>query len=327
MRCCSTRRNSTSSHSPASTICHSQHSGIAQRAYGGRELAQGGQATAEHGLEGKEGHGHADEHPPQPCAAESRAQRAAAQEQQDGQDDHGRQLQRGLGDGLRGFRWPLRLHSGEAPAQHEDGEQGEVDQRTGQSFRGRRQSGAVVVAAVPASREQPGDGGKGAAEHGQQEKGFDQVRAGHARQRGQRQGIGTCRHDRCDEGGTSGQVDGHGPASCADVTRAPRGIRHPTNDRGALHQVENGLSSRDGRLADDIPGRMRRSVIAVAVESVERASHRPASGGRMSSTRSSNRAEKLEQIARIVLGAALAAAVFWAMADGGMPWSMTGGGP
>ncbi len=47
----------------------------------------------------------------------------------------------------------------------------------------------------------------------------------------------------------------------------------------------------------------------------------------MSSTRSSNRAEKLEQIARIVLGAALAAAVFWAMADGGMPWSMTGGGP
>lgn len=48
----------------------------------------------------------------------------------------------------------------------------------------------------------------------------------------------------------------------------------------------------------------------------------------MSSTRSSNRAAKLEQIARIVLGAALAAAVLWAMAEGGAPWSVdTSGGP
>lgn len=48
----------------------------------------------------------------------------------------------------------------------------------------------------------------------------------------------------------------------------------------------------------------------------------------MSSTRSSNRAAKLEQIARIVLGAALAAAVVWAMAEGGGPWSPTpGAGP
>lgn len=44
----------------------------------------------------------------------------------------------------------------------------------------------------------------------------------------------------------------------------------------------------------------------------------------MSSTRSSNRAAKLEQIARVVLGVALAAAVIWAMAEGGMPWSATG---
>ena len=48
----------------------------------------------------------------------------------------------------------------------------------------------------------------------------------------------------------------------------------------------------------------------------------------MSSTRSSNRAARLEQIARIVLGAALAAAVFWAMAEGGTPWPVTpGDGP
>jgi hypothetical protein len=48
----------------------------------------------------------------------------------------------------------------------------------------------------------------------------------------------------------------------------------------------------------------------------------------MSSIRSSNRAAKLEQIARFVLGAALAAAVVWAMAEGGGPWSVTpGDGP
>lgn len=48
----------------------------------------------------------------------------------------------------------------------------------------------------------------------------------------------------------------------------------------------------------------------------------------MSSTRSSNRAAKLEQIARFVLGAALAAAVVWAMAEGGGPWSSPpGAGP
>lgn len=44
----------------------------------------------------------------------------------------------------------------------------------------------------------------------------------------------------------------------------------------------------------------------------------------MSSTRSSNRAAKLEQIARVVLGAALAAAVIWAMTEGGMPGSAVG---
>lgn len=48
----------------------------------------------------------------------------------------------------------------------------------------------------------------------------------------------------------------------------------------------------------------------------------------MSSTRSSNRAAKLEQIARVVLGAVLAAAVVWAMAEGGTPWSeVPGNGP
>ena len=45
----------------------------------------------------------------------------------------------------------------------------------------------------------------------------------------------------------------------------------------------------------------------------------------MSSTRSSNRAAKLEQIARVVLGAALAAAVVWAMTEGGMSWSLPSG--
>lgn len=45
----------------------------------------------------------------------------------------------------------------------------------------------------------------------------------------------------------------------------------------------------------------------------------------MSSTRSSNRAAKLEQIARFVLGAALAAAVVWAMTEGGGPWSLSSG--
>lgn len=45
----------------------------------------------------------------------------------------------------------------------------------------------------------------------------------------------------------------------------------------------------------------------------------------MSSTRSSNRAAKLEQIARVVLGAALAAAVLWAMTEGGVAWPLSSG--
>jgi hypothetical protein len=113
-----------------------QRNGPEQGRYGGRQFAQGGQATAEHGLEGDEGERHADEHPPQPRGAEARAQAAAAQEQQGGQDDHGRQLQQGLGDGLGGLSWPLRLQRGEAPTQHQHCEQQQVGEGAAEAFRG-----------------------------------------------------------------------------------------------------------------------------------------------------------------------------------------------
>lgn len=41
----------------------------------------------------------------------------------------------------------------------------------------------------------------------------------------------------------------------------------------------------------------------------------------------SNRAARLEQVARFVLGAALIAAVVWAVTDGGASWPLMSAGP